>query len=68
MTYPRGGSEYGGFPGLVQPEPHEVKTSATEQLMLAQLTEAGDPESSIESVTDDIRRQGRIDGSKQNGS
>lgn len=67
MTYPRGGSEYGGFPGLVQPEPHEVKTSAGEQLMAMQMTDAADPASSIESVVDDIRAQGRIDRTKQNG-
>lgn len=67
MTYPRGGSEYGGYPGLIQPEPHDVKMSAEEQLMLAQLTEAADPASSIESVADDIRRQARIDRTKQNG-
>jgi hypothetical protein len=67
MTYPKGGTEYGGYPGLVQPEPHDVKDSATEQLMLAQMTEAGDASSSIESVADDIRKQGRIDRTKQHG-
>lgn len=67
MTYPKGGTEYGGYPGLVQPLPHDVKDSATEQLMLAQMTEAGDASSSIESVADDIRKQGRIDRTKQHG-
>lgn len=67
MTYPRGGSEYGGFPGLVQPEPHDVKKDAQEQLMLAQLTEAADPADSIEAATDRVRAQGRVDRTKQNG-
>lgn len=67
MTYPKGGTEYGGYPGLVQPLPHDVKDSATEQLMLAQMTEAGDVSSSIESVADDIRKQDRIDRTKQHG-
>lgn len=67
MTYPRGGTEYGGYPGLVQPEPHEVKNSATEQLMLAQLTEAADPADGIEQAADRIRQQGRADRSKQHG-
>lgn len=67
MTYPRGGSEYGGFPGLIQPEPHDIRTSAAEQLMLAQMTDPADVESSVESVADDIRAQGKKDGAKQNG-
>jgi hypothetical protein len=67
MTYPRGGSEYGGFPGLVQPEPHDISKDATEQLQLMHLTDPADPESSIEKVADAIRAQGQIDGRKQNG-
>lgn len=67
MTYPKGGSEYLGYPGLVQPEPHDVMDVAAEQLMLAQLSDPADASSGIESVADDIRRQGRIDRSKQNG-
>jgi len=67
MTYPRGGSEYGGYPGLVQPEPHDVRTSAKEQLMLAQLTESADPSDGIEQAADRIRRQARVDRPKQNG-
>jgi hypothetical protein len=67
MTYPKGGSEYGGFPGLIQPDPHEVTMSATEQLMAAQLSDPADASSGIESVTDEIRRQGRADRAKQNG-
>lgn len=67
MTYPKGGTEYGGYPGLVQPEPHEVTMSAEEQLMAAQLSDAADATSGIESVVDDIRAQGRIDRTKQHG-
>lgn len=40
---------------------------AAEQLMLAQMTDAADPSSSLESVADDIRAQGRIDRTKQHG-
>jgi hypothetical protein len=67
VTYPKGGSEYGGYPGLVQPEPHDVRMSAKEQLMAAQLSDAADATSGIESVVDDIRSQGAIDRTKQNG-
>jgi hypothetical protein len=67
MTFPRGGSEYGGYPGLVQPEPHDVRDSASEQLMLTYLTDPDDEASTPERVADDIRRQGRADRTKQNG-
>lgn len=67
MTYPRGGSEYGGYPGLVQPEPHDVRKDAREQLMAMQLTDPADPDSSVETVVDSIRAQGVIDRSQQNG-
>lgn len=67
MTYPRGGSEYGGYPGLVQPEPHQIADDVTEMLTLAYLTDPADASSSVEAVADDIRRQGRIDRGKQNG-
>lgn len=67
MTYPKGGSEYGGFPGFIQPEPHDIRDSASEQLSLMVQTDAADESSSIESVADDIRQQGRIDRAKQNG-
>lgn len=67
MTYPTGGAEYGGYPGLVQPKPHEVLDSGPEQLMLSYLTDPADASSSVESVADDIRAQGRIDRTKQHG-
>ena len=70
MTYPKGGSEYGGYPGLVQPEPHpfgDGKGSASEQLLAAYLTDAADAESSPQSVVDSLRAQGRKDQAKQNG-
>lgn len=59
MTFPKGGSEYGGFPGLIQPEPHEVKDSASEQLMTTYFTDPADPESSPEKEIDRIREEGR---------
>lgn len=67
MTYPRGGTEYGGYPGFIQPEPHDIRMNAGEQLALEHLTDPADEKSSVESVADDIRRQGRIDRDKQNG-
>lgn len=67
MTYPRGGSEYGGYPGLVQPEPHDVHDSASEQLMLAYLTDPAEEGSTPEKVADDIRAQAVKDRGKQNG-
>lgn len=68
MTYPKGGAEYGGYPGLVQPLPHEVKDSGPEQLMLAQMTEAADPGDGIEQAADRIRAQAVKDKVKQHGS
>lgn len=65
--FPKGGTEYGGYPGLIQPEPHDITSSASEQLMLAQLTDPADETSSVESVAEDVRRQGRADRPKQNG-
>jgi hypothetical protein len=49
--FPRGGSEYGGVPGLIQPPPHDIKDSAYEQASLAVRSEPWpitDPRSSIE--------------------
>lgn len=66
-AFPRGGSEYGGYPGLIQPLPHEVENSPTEQIMLAYLTDPADETSSPESVADDIRKQARADRAKQHG-
>lgn len=68
ISFPRGGAEYGGYPGLIQPEPHDVKDSASEQLMLAQLTDPADPASTPEAVAEVIRRVGRADRLKQHGS
>lgn len=67
MAYARGGTEYGGFPGLVQPETHDVKMSAQEQLMLAQQTEAGDATDGVEEAAERSRAQARKDRVKQNG-
>lgn len=35
------GSEYGGVGGLIQPRPHEVENSPSEQLMLIYNTDPG---------------------------
>lgn len=67
MTYPKGGSEYGGYPGLVQPEPHDPNKVASEQLMLTYLTDPADEGSTPETVADAIRAQGVKDRGKQNG-
>jgi hypothetical protein len=67
MTFPKGGSEYGGYPGLVQPEPHDVRDEAHEQMMAVYMTDSADETSTPEKVIDGIRRQGRVDRGKQNG-
>jgi hypothetical protein len=67
MTYPRGGSEYGGFPGLIQPPPHDPSKVASEQWMLTKLTDPADETSTPEKVADEIIQQARKDGGKQNG-
>lgn len=66
MTFPRGGSEYGGYPDLIQPEPHDVKKDAGEQMMLTYMTDPADPESSVESVAEDIRARGRRNRGRYN--
>lgn len=69
--YPKGGSEYGGYPGLIQPEPHptaEGEMPAHERWMLEKLTDPADAASSPETVADDLRKQGRADRVKQHGA
>lgn len=41
MTFPSGGSEYGGYPGLIQPAPHDPEDSSAE---MATLTVRSDPD------------------------
>jgi len=62
--FPKGGSEYGGYPDLIQPEPHDHRDSVSEQLMATYLTDPADPESSVEKVVDDIRARGRATRAK----
>lgn len=57
--FPSDGSEYGGYPDLIQPEPHNIADSAFEKNMLAQLTDSADPEDTIEKQADIIRARGR---------
>lgn len=42
------GSEYGGVEGLIAPLPHNVRTSAHEQLMLLMNTDPGDETSGLD--------------------
>jgi hypothetical protein len=49
-------SEYGGYPGLIQPEPHDFTDSSTEMLMLSRLTNPSDPASSEETVAAELRK------------
>lgn len=42
------GSEYGGVEGLIAPDPHKVKDSAHEQLMLLINTDPGDELSGVD--------------------
>lgn len=67
MTYPRGGSEYGGFPGLVQPKPHQIEDSSVEMLTLAYQTDPADETDGVEQAADRIRAQARTDRTKQHG-
>lgn len=70
MTYPKGGSEYGGYPGLIQPEPHPVgdgKGEAEEQLHMLYRTEPADETDTVAKQVDIVRKQGAIDRGKQNG-
>lgn len=50
MTFPQGGSEYGGVPGFIQPAPHDIAESPYEQAALAVQTETADPVSPLSSV------------------
>ena len=59
MTYPRGGSEYGGMPGLIQPLPHDFEDSAAEQMMTTYMTDPADTTSTPESVRDRLVAEGR---------
>lgn len=54
---PPGGSEYGGYPGLIQPEPHKWEESASEQLSLAFKTDSTEVESSPGSVAEELRKE-----------
>jgi hypothetical protein len=67
MSFPRGGTEYGGHAGLVQPEPHDIKKEPAEYWMLIKQTDPADEADTPEKAADRIRSQGRIDTEKQNG-
>lgn len=47
-TFPRGGTEYGGRPGIIQPFPHTYLDDADEQAGLAVRTDSADASSGIE--------------------
>lgn len=66
MTYPRGGSEYGGYPDLIQPEPHNILDSANEQLMLTYMTDPADPDSTVEKMADEVRQRGARNRARYN--
>jgi len=59
MTFPKGGSEYGGYPGPYQPAPHDVADVPYEQLNLATQTDPSDEESSVETVLEAHRAEAR---------
>lgn len=46
--FPKGGTEYGGRPGVIQPFPHNYLDDVDEQCGLAVRTESADPASGIE--------------------
>jgi hypothetical protein len=59
MTYPQGGSEYGGYPGLVQPAPHDIEEVPYELLNLVTRTDPSDPAADANTVAETERKQGR---------
>lgn len=59
MTYPRGGSEYGGFPGLVQPAPHDPEDVGYEMLNLTTRTDPSDETATPLSQAEAERADGR---------
>ena len=58
-NFPKGGSEYGGYPGLIQPAPHDPSDSPTEQLMLTYLTDPSDSTSGPEVVLGSVLKEGK---------
>lgn len=60
-SFPKGGSEYGGYPGLIQPEPHSVSDSAEEQLLSVYRTDPAEATSTPEEEVSKIRRQAKRD-------
>lgn len=68
--FPTGGSEYGGYAGRIQPDPHpfgDGEGDAAEQLQAAFATDPADESSTPERVVEEWRRQGKEDTRKQNG-
>lgn len=59
MTYPSGGSEYGGYPGVVQPAPHDIEDVPYEMLNLTTQTDPSDPEANAGTVAEAHRKAGR---------
>lgn len=57
--FPSDGSEYGGYPDLIQPEPHNVADSVSDQLLATYATDPADSEDSVEKQVDIIRARGR---------
>lgn len=58
-SFPKGGSEFGGYPGRVQPKPHDVKTSASEQLQAVYATDESDDSFGVEEVVDGWLKDGQ---------
>lgn len=59
MTFPSGGSEYGGYPGVTQPAPHDPEDVAYEQLNLTTRTDPSDPSANAGTVAEEDRKLGR---------
>jgi hypothetical protein len=63
MTFPVGGSEYGGRPGVIQPFPHDWKEVVAEQLGLAVRSDSEDAASGPEAqntVEQKINRRRKV--------
>lgn len=59
MTFPAGGTEFGGRPGRVQPPPHDPANSASETLHALYATDEGEETSTPEGVIKEWLDEGK---------
>lgn len=54
-----GASEFGGHPGFIQPDPHDILDVPSEQLSLTVQTNPSDPAANAITVAEEWRARGR---------